>query len=469
MTTKINTGAGGTNGAAVTTGNSGGASGDALDAITLAGAGALTYSNDDPVLSGHMWWRFAAAAGGTDRVRAYHSFAASDYISQRFYFMWESDPGAANVMWAAIDNGGSFSQAIVLQLTTVSGARHLQLTTGGTLRKDFGAITYGTAATDKYMIDLYAVKGAGTGTLVCELYDDTGTLVDSYSVIGTAQTGSQQFIRSQWGGNTGVLQAMRIGTVKGNNDSPGGLQGPAASNVAPVATAQARPVQVAEGTVNVTGTITDTDGTVKTGTWSIVSGPNSPTVTVSTVNLNTASCTVNGSFTGVAGQYVLRLSGTDNADVASNNSDVIVDVYPANNADVGFRAEVSNAGAWTVTGAGTRLEAINNQSTTDYAESPSGPANAAVRYRMNAYGPGVCRLKLGVYQNPSSPSTTLTCQAYKADNTTALGAPTVITVPASLAADPADDPEAVIDSTGMALIPNLADRQELIWELKANQ
>jgi hypothetical protein len=417
LTTKQNTGLGGTNGAAVTTAGSGGASGDAWDSIALAGAGTLTYSNTNMPFSGHLWHRAQAAAGGTDRVRAYHSFTAANYHSRRFAFRVRQDPGTAQMLAAIVDT--AFSFPIQLQLVTVSGARHLVLSVNGTQVKDWGAISFGSAAGDIYWLDWFATVGT-TGTVKAKLYDDSQTLVGTEYSNTSINTGTAQFIREQFGGNAGILMDFEWTDTKANNDSPGAYVGlPSVANVAPVATVMARPDPQEPGTVTVTGTVTDSDGTVASVAVTIVSGPNSPTVSVTPTGLNTASVSVSATFTANASaRYVVRLSGVDNAGAASNNSDVTIDTY-ATTGDVNVYSEVS-APSWTVTGAASRLAAITDGSDSSYAESPAAPSASEVRYQMCAFRTGRDIIIKPKWLRDPSGGSAVTCVAklYAEDNTT---------------------------------------------------
>jgi hypothetical protein len=74
-------------------------------------------------------------------------------------------------------------------------------------------------------------------------------------------------------------------------------------------------------TANLSGTASDSDGTVASSAWSMVSGPNTPTISQGgTVTARTASVTGM-----VNGNYVFRLSATDNAG-ATSIDDVLVAV-----------------------------------------------------------------------------------------------------------------------------------------------
>jgi hypothetical protein len=421
LTIKTWTGQGGTNNGTVTTTNSGGASGDAFDGPSpfTAGAGTVTYSNTNPPFAGYMWERLQAAAGGTDRARTYHSFTAANQLSARFAFRVRQDPTAGQMLFALVNNAATSNFPVQVQLVTVSGARHLVLNVSGTQVKDFGAITFGSGAGDVYWMQLYVTMGA-TGTVKAKLYDDSQTLVGTEYSDTSINTGTNQFIRFQSGGNAGFLMDLDVSAISANNNSPAGYVAlPTVSNVAPVATIMARPAPQEPGTVTVTGTVTDSDGTVASVAVTIVSGPNSPTVSVTPTGLNTASVSVSATFTANASaRYVVRLSGIDNAGAASNNSDVTIDTY-ATTGDVNVYSEVS-APSWTVTGAASRLAAITDGSDSSYAESPAAPSASEVRYQMCAFRTGRDIIIKPKWLRDPSGGSAVTCVAklYAEDNTT---------------------------------------------------
>ena len=466
MTTKQWTGQGGTGAAAITTANSGGASGDAFDSITLSGAGALTFGSTNPPLSGYLSSRAVAAAGGSDRVRWYHSYTAANQISIRFAFRLRSDPGGAQVLFWIADT--SFAFPIQLQLVTVSGARHLQLNAGGMV-KDWGTITYGSGTGDVYWLDLTVTKGTTTsnGTLKAKLYDDAQALVGTEYTSTTANTGLNQYIRTQWGGNTGVLMDLDVWAIKANNDAPGAYVGlPTTSNTVPTAsitTAFTDPVE--PGTVSIVGTVSDADGTVSSAAFSIVSGPNFPTISHSYSGLNTATCTVTGTFTAEPNaHYVLQLTGTDNAGgtVASPPTKAI-DTY-ATTGEVEPWEEVSNAGSYTVTGAATRLAALTDTNDATYAESVSAPSAAAIRYRYPAFrlNRDIKFLVRWLTFDVGGSTIDVVPKLYRADGTTLVATGSTITVTDAVT-------DSVITFTNPASLNTAALRKGLILELSATQ
>lgn len=95
-----------------------------------------------------------------------------------------------------------------------------------------------------------------------------------------------------------------------------------AANQAPVANAGANiNLTLPTNATNIVGSGSDADGSVSTYAWTVVSGPNTPTLT------NAASATVSVSNL-IAGTYTLRLTVTDNA-AATSFDEVQIIVNPA--------------------------------------------------------------------------------------------------------------------------------------------
>ena len=456
-------------GTAVTTGNSGATAGDAWSAITLLGAGAITFSDTAPKFGALCYRLFAAGSG--DRARCYHSFPASDTVSERFYLRLGADPGVAQTLFAFFDTSYGMKASLAINS---SGNAILQNDAGSVVHT-FGAFPFGTTAAEWVMLDINITKGttASNGRLQAELRDAAGDLIGTAYLSTSENTGTTQYIRSSFGGSSSssnthdlYIDAHRV------DNTQAALLGEAATNVAPVASIMGRPDPQPAGTVTVTGGVTDSDGTVSSAAVTIVSGPNSPTVSNSPTGLGTGSASVSASFLASAGRYVVRVSGTDNAGTASNNAEQIIDVYPASGVfDVSPYQELSNPGAYTVTGATTRIAAITDADPGSYAESPSGPANADLWDEWCAFGPGPIEMVFTAYQSPSTPSTTVDVDVFKEDGTTLIYSDSwtpSATAPAS-DADTVADHTVTLDPAALAAVAAATDRRALRTRFRANQ
>ncbi len=132
---------------------------------------------------------------------------------------------------------------------------------------------------------------------------------------------------------------------------------------------------------NLTGQGSDTDGSVTTYAWTLVSGPSNPTIT----NAGNATATVSGL---VAGTYTFRLTVTDD-DGATDTDDVRVTVLAAN------QSPVANAGPDQNINLPT--SGIN---TNGSGSDPDGTISAYLWTQVN--GPSAANIV-----NPNSASTTI--------------------------------------------------------------
>lgn len=464
MTTQTWTGVGFTDGAAITTANSGGAAGDALT-ITLVSPGTAVAEDTNPPITGYRWCKLTNAGGTGERARAWHVRTATLY-NQRWYQQIPTDP-AATVTIAYWLLPTTFSTAASLALVSTGGIRRLRFQdNSGTVLCDWGAITYGTGSTNRYMVDSSVTSGA-TGAYEIRVYDSTGTELTptSGSRTGTGNFGTTGFERMVWGTNTTSAFTLQVSGIKGNDGPTAALIGAAASNVAPVATVMSRPDPQEPGTATVTGTVTDSDGTVASVAVTILSGPDNPTVSVSTTGLNTASCSVTATFAAAAGaRYVVRLTGTDNSGAAANNSDVIIDTYSTGGIPV--YSEVSTTGFATLTGAADGVTAMNDGLTTSYRETASAPAAAEGRWQMCATRTGVDAIvRPDLFLNGATPITA-SVKLYKEDNTTQVGSTQNLSVPTGGAIPSVTFTNATMNSAGLTAA---SSRRALIVSISCTQ
>ncbi len=190
MTTLNNTFEGGTNGVGVTLANSGGVSGNAWNDITIAGAGTFVYSNVGTA-HGSLGGR-VTVAGGTDRARVYHSFAATNTAAARFYIYLHSLPSASGTkLFAFADT--AFSQKVVVGLTAANKIFYGTIST---------AFANSLTANTLYRVEVSVTKGTtiSDGKVKIAYY-----LGDNASPVETAienlafDTGTNQYIRTMFG------------------------------------------------------------------------------------------------------------------------------------------------------------------------------------------------------------------------------------------------------------------------------
>ena len=373
---------------------------------------------------------------------------------------------------------------------TTSAIRNTGGKSASTALLTSGKFKWSTASADLYTCPsalaagtYWVTQAVDTGTaanndgrMAFAVYDSTGALAggmvsgDIAARTGLAGVGAGAFLSAdQVGGKIDASTTLTAAWVVEwdsiiSTDTFALIPPPSSSvNVGPTATIMARPAPQAPGTVTVTGLVSD-DSSVKTAVVTIVSGPNSPTVNNSTTNLNTSAAGVTGTFAGVAGRYVVRVSGTDNNDVAvASPPTQIIDVYALTDADVLPYAELS--GTYTRYGtASTDLGAVTDTDVTTGLQSALSPAAEKERWQWCAFGPGDIKFKMVHDQTPTSPAISVQFTVYKEDGVTQVYQTTLA---APLTAGQED--VIAVDLAGLALVPNLADRRALITETSATQ
>lgn len=106
ITARANTAEGGTDNVTVTTGNSGGASGDAWDVISLV-AGTLTYENAPTLKGGLAYFSNKTVAEGLNTLSWTNSMGSGGRCFFRGYFLWDTLP-SANSYFLDFYNSGTF-------------------------------------------------------------------------------------------------------------------------------------------------------------------------------------------------------------------------------------------------------------------------------------------------------------------------------------------------------------------------
>lgn len=174
---------------------------------------------------------------------------------------------------------------------------------------------------------------------------------------------------------TQLLQVLGTGNISNiaidNIYFTGGTTADPDGNVAPVVNAGPdRTVTLPASTVTITGSASDTDGTISGYAWTRVSGPNTPTFS----GASTATLTASGL---VQGTYIFRLTATDN-NSATASDEVTVTVN-------GNAAPVADAGADKTVNLPTNSVVLNGSGTdsngtiTGYQWTQrSGPSTAAL-------------------------------------------------------------------------------------------
>lgn len=250
---------------------------------------------------------------------------------------------------------------------------------------------------DSGYVELYK-----NGVLVASYYggnfkDDAGHAKEAYMVTGLYKWA----FRSGWSPAPDVnyvemyTDEFRVGlhSAKLEDFIIDGSSTPPPSNQAPTASAGTnRSITLPTNTISLTGTGTDSDGTIASFRWSQVSGPNTATIT----NGSSATATFSNL---VQGSYSFRLTVTDNGG-ATASATVTVTVNPA---PVDNVAPVANAGSnrnitlptssTTLSGSGTDADGT----VTAFRWRQINGPNTAIIANTAAASSGVSGLVQGTY------------------------------------------------------------------------
>lgn len=357
MTSYRNGFEGGTDGAVVTTANSGGAMGDAFSFAAISGAATRTYSSTSPS-HGAMGGKLVAATGET--VQLGYNIAASDMIKVAVMFRLNSLPSTNDTHILVCRNATTNGSMVRLDATN-----KLKVTSsGGTvLATAPSALVAGTY----YRLEYVVAKGttATDGRFMIAYYTGSGTTpIWSYDSGATTNTGIEQFTSVRVGKQSGTNPLdMDIDEVRAEDlSTTWAFLGPV-PNLDPTVTVGPNQNVTTGATVNLTSTAGDTDGTIASRQWTF----DYPT---SGAPALTGATSANASFTaGAAGSlYILRHTVTDDGGAtASATMEVRVPLATAVSTlpDAG-----TVVGTFTNTGgAGSRGAALSDSSDTTYLES----------------------------------------------------------------------------------------------------
>jgi hypothetical protein len=236
----------------------------------------------------------------------------------------------------------------------------------------------------------------------------------------------------------------------------------ASAPTAPTVDAQPDIYRTGAGSITLSATIRDA-AAVTSAVFSLVSGPDAPTVTTTTNNLNTAVTTASATVAVIPGTYTFRMTGA-NAVPLQGTGDVKVYVAANTNGDVAVYSITSSTGYTNVGGAASILAALNDALATTYAETGAAPAAVVIQGVMCPFAAGQdIGFLLGGYSSPSTPSVTVQVTFYKEDGTTQIyqtsfTLPTVDT-----------DTPVKFDATANAAVPLASDRRALRFKVSATQ
>jgi hypothetical protein len=160
VTLKLNTAEGGTHGTGVTTGNSGGGSGDAFSTVSAGAGGVLEFSNVQ-VMRGSLAYAYSPASA-TQCYVVWNDGSTGSVWGLRFYLRLTGNPSAETVLVAVQSTGG----AAVAQINL--------MTTGALKSVSGGNTTLGTTSVLSlntwYRVTLSGIQSATAGVSNLALY-----------------------------------------------------------------------------------------------------------------------------------------------------------------------------------------------------------------------------------------------------------------------------------------------------------
>lgn len=376
MATIQNNAEGGTNTTGVTAGNSGGTSGTAFAAVSLAGSSSCTFSNEQAM---HGSLSYKMGTSGTDNQYVEWLPTASASAAFRTYVYLPSLPTAGNGFIRLLTAGGGTTLAHVLitngnvQVQNAAGATvattSIAPSTGQWLRCE-GSISNGNTSTGTFNMDWYVGDG---GTPISGL-----TVALTGQNFGTANIGRIRFGRTA---SFGTWASFYLDSLGYRDSSTTYIGAPV--NIPPTVDAGSHQ-NVAAGTVNLSGTATDGDGTIASVAWTYVSATSTGSPTISN------DTTLSASFTaGSAPQlYTVQLAATD--DGGSTVTDTLEVRVPVASGTTMRPLGINGTatGTWTIGGGSANHgAALNDESDSTYIESPAvsaSPSTLKIRHAPSA-------------------------------------------------------------------------------------
>lgn len=266
-----------------------------------------------------------------------------------------------------------WKQTGVLQFTDKSAAHTLVVAAAGVLSN-----------ATKYRVEVLYSAGTGTAdTVTVKVYTPaaaTGSTPVAQVTASNLNLGTNPLLNSDLGMGGGIATQQTFGwdTIQMQSGRTTEF-GPytAAANVPPSVSASSAQSTTTPGqTVTLTGTATDSDGTIASRAWSFTSVPagvTAPTIS----NASSATATF---VPPSAGLYVAQFAATDNSGATSTAT---VSIYVGGTAATVI-GQTANPGGWTSTPSGSGIPSVlSDASTSTYAESPASPSTAAtVRLRL---------------------------------------------------------------------------------------
>jgi len=198
MALKQNVAEGGSHGDTITTGNSGGASGDAFNALTIGASATLTWSNARPA---HGSMGIKLTNDSANPTHFYYTGYSATQMVARMVVELDTLPSAG--MRLLDIRTGSVSVARVI--LNASNQPVFQTNNGGTTLKTFTGSTF--SADTKYRIEVAATPGnAADATLKCDIYaGDSGSPIEAGYSSTTVTTGTTSNLTQVFFGSAAAI------------------------------------------------------------------------------------------------------------------------------------------------------------------------------------------------------------------------------------------------------------------------
>jgi hypothetical protein len=447
---------GGTNGTAVSTGNSGGASGLAYSSVTPGTGNTTTFDTTDVYLGtvsykatqgspftaqNNTWWDWGV--GITDPGgRFAKKWDAASAIPSTVVHRWFNGANGAGTILASM----GITSTGKLQIVETNNANQVVDSTG-----TLSASTWYTflwryvETTGVFTINAYA-KGSTTVAATVTMNMLTGySFRSDRRGVSTANSGMGAL---HWDD-----EEIGQGGFAGRND---------VAVSAPTISPDAAIDRVASASITVHANASVAGDLISafTGSFtSIPAGASAPALTGTATGLNSSSASLTQTFTpSVPGWYTWTATATGSSTGQTGTGSQVVYVSPVVGQAVPLRS-VNSVGYVNVGGAVSLAAAATDGLDTTYAESPQSPNGTSyVEYRMGPYGSS------GIKFNPrgvkvGADATTRTVSLYKTSNLTTPVYTTSFVLSTTIAA-----PDVIVDGTGLAQLSTV-DRRELVWRI----
>jgi PKD repeat protein len=367
MAHRTNSAEGGTNGVAVTAGNSGGASGTAFTTVNKNGAGAVTFDTAHPA-HGTLAYHLQGPAAADTAYMTWGSLSVTAGGAFRVYIYMNALPSVGQDLVKILNN----SSAIIAKIG-ISGTNKFNVSdVSGVVNTFTTAISAGTL----YRIEIYVVPGTTTSN---------GTIKSAY-FLGDAALGSQQdSVYNNSARNTGTVAigSVQVGRLTATGTFDGWLDD----------------YDFDDAATDLIGPFTTPTNPTAAFTWAVTGG-NGLQVTFDgsgsqafgggvTITGYAWTFGDTGTGTGVGpshtysagGTYTVQLTVTD----SNGHTGVIShDITIALSSATAKITSVTLSTGWTVVNAADIATALSDSDPTSWALSADNPSNAELKCRLGS-------------------------------------------------------------------------------------